>query len=81
MIPGCSLKTLKIKPFPGSEILVRDDEMASANIVIGFNTPSVRDEDHLKLELAKVVAGSWDTTAPSLNSGINMANVSRDFLF
>jgi len=61
--------------FTGSEIRVRDDEMASAHIVIGFNTPSVRDEDHLKLELAKVVAGSWDTTAPSLNSGINMANM------
>lgn len=60
--------------FTGSEMRVRDDDMKHAHIIVGFHTPGINDEDFLSLEVAKTLTGHWDTTLPSLQSGVILAN-------
>jgi len=54
--------------FSGSEVMIRDDDMSMAHILIGVHTCAISDQDFLSLELAKTLMGSWDKTQPGLNS-------------
>jgi len=48
--------------FTSSGVRVRDDEMPVAHMAYAFLSPPYGSQDHLTLELARVLLGAWDTT-------------------
>jgi len=60
--------------FSGSEVKIRDDDMSLGHITVGFPTSGhLEADEHLRLELAKLVLGSWSPTKPNMLSGVNLA--------
>ncbi|VVC86164.1 unnamed protein product [Leptidea sinapis] len=46
--------------YTGSELIYRNDSMGIAHIALAVEGPPFHHEDHLKLDLATAVIGSWD---------------------
>jgi len=60
--------------FTGSEVKIRDDDMPVGHVTVAFQTPGhLEPDEFLRLELAKIVMGSWDPTKPTMLSGIGLA--------
>jgi len=71
--------------FTSSGVRVRDDEMPRAHVAYAFLSPPSGSQDHLTLELARILLGSWDTTMSGFHTGdmlrARMTHLNKAFMY